>query len=665
MNLKPFIIMLASTLLPLGSSAQNVLPKPQQMTIRKGYFRLNSSALNIENKVGEMSDNVFVANWGKAARNQNINAKQTVRYERLSDPSPEAYQLHITADTLLIKAADKEGFMRAWQTIAQLTTKRGVACCDIADRPAYRWRGIMIDVSRHFFPIDFLKKQIDILAGYKINRLQLHLTDAEGWRMEIERYPRLTQLTAYRQQVGWHDWDDNGRRFCTKDSAGAYGGFYTQDELRQLVSYAAERGIAIVPEIEMPGHSGEVLTAYPELSCTHKSYGEADYCPGNIGTYDFLEHVLEEVMAVFPSHYIHIGGDEARKKAWPNCPLCQTKMKELGLTSVNDLQPYLISRISQFLKGHDRSIIGWDEITDNKLVPGSMVMVWRDAAKAHEAIEKGYDVVMTPIPYCYLNAYQDAPFTQPEAIGGYISLEKAYNYNPAEGLTNDERKHVAGLQGNLWTEYIVEPELAEYMLYPRTLAIAETGWNGTEKKDYAEFKQRAEQQLKWLKAQGVATFNLNKEYGERKEALKPMVHKAVGARITDNRRPEKDVSQLVDGKFAGWTFRNTKWTRFGAALGMDVTIDLGKETAISSVKADFMKSIYQDIFYPSQFSVEYSSDGNNYTMLTQQQPEPNDTGVPETTYYQWSGHAKARYLRLKASRADKSGLLFIDEIIVK
>lgn len=662
-NFKSLIIMTVSSVIPIGISAQTLLPKPQYVEWRRGVFATDDSrAIKMENAVGPDADNIYIPQWARGGSG----GEKVVRMEPLGGAaSPEAYRLHVTKDTLLVRADSRDGFLRAWQTIALLTTRKGVSCCDIADTPTYKWRGLMIDVSRHFFPIDFLKRQVDIMARFKLNRLQLHLADAEGWRMEIKRYPRLTGMTAYRPQIGWDDWHDHGSQYCDRDSAGAYGGFYTQDELRELVGYAAQRGVTIVPEIEMPGHSAEVLTAYPELSCTHEPYKQADYCPGNIGTYDFLEHVLEEVMAVFPSPYIHVGGDEARKKSWPSCPLCQKKMREIGTTSVNDLQTYLISRIGHWLNDHGRQLVGWDEIIDGDLAQGTMVTVWRDTQKAHEAISHGYDVVLTPEPYCYLDAYQDEPQSQPVAIGGYTPLRKTYDYVPGGDLPEDERKHVAGLQGNLWTEYIHTPEHVEYMLYPRALAIAETAWSGGEGKDYGDFKRRVEAELRQLRQEGVHPYDITREKGERKASLKPLSHKAVGASVTDNGNPKRNVATLTDGKLAGWTFRDSRWARFSGNDGMDITIDLGKVTSVSEVKADFLKSPNQYILRPSEMTIEASDDGKEFTEIDRQTCSPDDSGQPVMTWYSWKGRCRARYLRIKAKRTENRALLFCDEVVVR
>ncbi len=338
--------------------------------------------------------------WGKGR----ADAEMNIHVQALNGSiSPEAYRLHVSKDSIIISADTEIGVLRARQTLAQLTQGGRIRCCTIDDRPAYEWRGAMLDVSRHFLSIDFLKRHIDILAGYKINRLHLHLTDAAGWRMEIKKYPRLTEFAAWRPQENWKDWWFGERLYAEEGSAGAYGGYYTQEELRGLVEYAAERGMMIVPEIEMPAHSEEVLTAYPELSCTHEPYRQSDFCPGNPATYEFLENVLLEVMDVFPSEYIHIGGDEAGKASWRSCPLCQRKMAELGLEDVDELQAHLVAHMGRFLAEHGRKLIGWDEILDETLTEGSTVMVWRGIEIAGKAARMGYDVVLSPGSHCYFD----------------------------------------------------------------------------------------------------------------------------------------------------------------------------------------------------------------------------------------------------------------------
>lgn len=646
--MRTFLLSL-SLMVAATSAAQSLLPKPQQVVMRKGFFNRNGGVV--------------------------------VRQHLENAVSPEAYRLHITRDSLVISAASDEGFIRAKQTVAQLTTGQKVACCDIYDYPAYRWRGVMLDVSRHFFTIDHLKKQVSILATYKINRLHLHLTDGAGWRMEIKRYPLLTSFAAWRPQARWKDWAENGSRYCSEDSSAAYGGFYTQDQLRDLVSYAAERGVTIVPEIEMPGHSEEVLTAYPELSCTHEPYKQSDFCAGSIATYDFLENVLKEVIDVFPSKYIHVGGDEAAKKSWATCPLCQRKMRELG-TDVDGLQAYLIGRVGAWLNAHGRQLVGWDEIIrqdTNSLEPAArsekdVVMVWRGTEKAHEAIEAGNDVVLSPGKYCYFDQYQDDPHTLPEASGGYLPLEKVYSYVPGEDLPADEKSHVAGLQANVWAEYIPTAEHQEMMLYPRALAIAEIGWNGTAVKDYPEFRQRALWQVSLLRSHGVNAFDLAHERGNRKEALRPVRHKAKDAPVTYNKPfsaqyPASGASTLTDGQMGGWANNDGLWQGFIGDSCFDVTIDLGSAAghpvAIHEVSTDFMQCCGPWIFYPSSYTVSVSEDGKTFKTLTSQSFESKKTDLTETKLFTWKGTARARFIRVQATPSAFGGWLFADEIIVK
>ena len=647
--------------------AQNLLPKPQQVTMGKGVFS-TAGGVKVENQVGADAENIYTKAWNAKV---NDAAKRVVKFTKLANASsPEAYKLHVASDAIEISAASSEGFLRAWQTMEQLTTKKGIACCDIVDAPAYKWRGLMLDVSRHFFPISFLKKQIDVMSEYKFNRLHIHLTDAAGWRIEIKRYPRLNNFAAWRSGKLWKDWNANGNKYLEQGSEGAEGGYYTQDELRDLVKYAAERGITIVPEIEMPGHSEEVLTAYPELSCTHESYKQADFCPGNIGTYDFLENVLKEVMDIFPSHYIHVGGDEAAKKSWGSCALCQKKMKELGIDNVDGLQAHLISHMGKFLNEHGRQLVGWDEVIAGNLSKNTTVMVWRGTELAHEAIKHGYDVVMSPGAYCYFDMYQDAPGTQPVANGGFIPTEKVYSYVPGSDLPEAERNMITGVQANLWTEHIPTPEYAEYMLYPRALALAEIGWNGTKTKNYPEFKTRALAQVEHLKAEGVNPFELKKEIGERKEKMKPVQHKAVGAKVTYNHAynryyPAAGEQTLVDGNMGGWAHGDGRWQGFIGKDCFDVTIDLGKSTKISSVGTDFMQSSGPEIFYPSQYTVSVSEDGKNFTQVFDKKYESSKEPILNFKTLTWKGGKTARFIRVQAKPSSFGGWLFVDEIIVK
>ena len=670
------LLLLGMTAAPATSSAQNLIPMPRQVNWHKGSFSL-SRPYSVVNESGTKTLNP----WLDSICHRSSVTASTSHVVCLRDlrpgtakMNPEAYRLHITPDSLVVSAAGSEGFIRAAQTLQQLTDRQGrVASVDICDGPAYRWRGLMLDVSRHFFPMSFLKKQVDVMARYKFNRLHLHLTDAAGWRMEIKRYPRLTNFAAWRTDASWKTWWNDGKRhYAHEDSTGAYGGYYTQDELRSLVKYAAERGITIVPEIEMPAHSEEVLTAYPELSCTHVPYKQADFCPGSVATYDFLENVLKEVMDVFPSTEIHVGGDEAGKASWPTCPLCQQKMKELGLQNVDGLQAHLISHMGRFLEAHGRQLVGWDEVIAGNLNRNTTVMVWRGVDKAGEAIRHGYDVVLSPGAYCYLDSYQDAPRTQPEAIGGYLTLEKVYGYVPGEGLTAEEKTHIKGVQGNLWTEYVPTPEHAEYMLYPRALALAEIGWNGTEHKDYGEFRQRALAEVKLLRTEEhVNAFDLSHEVGERKERCTTVKHKALGAKVTYNLPYHEYYAadgdgSLTDGKRGGWANNDGRWQGFIKGKRFDVTLDLGRVEKVKEVSSDFMQACGPEIYYPSAYIVSLSTDGEHFTEVYRHSEKSEKTIQPDIRTYAWKGRpTAARYIRVQALPSDFGGWVFTDEVVVR
>ena len=655
-------------------SAQHLLPIPQHYTAGKGTLKSDAPACIITDRA--TLDRVATADY------------------TLAD---EGYTLTVTPDGCEVKANGELGRFRAAQTLRQLRDGKGnTVCCTIEDRPAYPWRGAMLDVSRHFFSLDFVKKQIDVLSYYKINRLHLHLTDAAGWRMEIKRYPRLTGLGAYRTFDSWKTWWDGRpehggvndplrRKYVEEGRPEACGGFYTQDELRDLVQYAAARGVTIIPEIEMPAHSEETLTAYPELSCTHEPYKQADFCPGSVATYDFLEHVLEEVMAVFPSRYIHIGGDEAAKASWADCPRCRQKMEELGIWSaaeseraneaqLHKLQAHLVAHMGRFLQQHDRQLIGWDEVIDEHLSKNTTVMVWRNADFAADAVRNGYDVILSPGSHCYLDGYQDAPNREPEAMGGYTPLEKVYSFVPGESLTEDERAtHVKGVQGNLWTEYVPTEEHVEHMLYPRMLALAEIGWNGTAKKDYANFRQRVVKETQRLHEAGVSAFDITKEIGNRKEYATPVRHKAIGAKVTYNAPYNTTAyaaagdATLTDGLRGSWSYGDKRWQGFieGGDHRFDVTLDLGKKTAIRSVATDFMQMCGPEIYYPEDYVVSVSADGVNYSELGRMHHESQKTVNPDVITFVAKGAATARYIRIQATASAFGGWLFADEVVVK
>ena len=407
-----------------------------------------------------------------------------------------AYWLEVGKTGVKIVAADGEGVFYARQSLKMLASlDSSVTCCTILDWPRFRYRGIMLDESRNYQGKDFVIKQLDMMALLKMNRFHFHLVDNPGWRLQIDAFPRLTQLTAWRPEPDFWDWEKNevGGDFLEEGTPGAYGGYYTKQDIAEILAFAAERHIEVIPEIEMPGHNYETRAAYPELACSlppAERPDEWELCPGKESTYEFLEKVLLEVFDLFPSEYVHIGGDEAGKRNWERCPDCQARMKAEGLESVEQLQSYLIKRMERFAHEHGRRIIGWDEILEGGLAPDATVMSWRGTEGGLRAIAEGHDVIFTPTTHYYLDYYQDADQYRP--TGRYQPLENVYAFDPTEvGVSDADAHHVLGVQGNLWTEWVHEAWHAEMMLYPRAFAIAETGWSPAARKDYPDFERRA------------------------------------------------------------------------------------------------------------------------------------------------------------------------------
>lgn len=588
--------------------------------------------------------------------------------------SPEGYVLEVGRESVSLKALSDAGLFYGIKTLLQLAEQGegNIQASVVRDEPRFPYRGIMIDVSRHFRSKEFIKKQIALLSAFKINRLHLHLTDAAGWRLEIDKYPRLTEFAAWRKQETWKDWGANGQQYCEQSDPGASGGYYTKEDIREILEYARLHCVTVIPEIEMPSHSEEVLAAYPELSCSGKPYKHSDFCVGNDKIFEFLENVLSEVIDLFPSHYIHIGGDEAGKASWKTCSLCQARMKKEGLKDVDELQSYLIHRIERFLNSKGRSLLGWDEILDGGLAPNATVMSWRGEAGGIRAVKAGHRAVMTPGEYCYFDGYQDAPFSQPEAIGGYLPLSKVYEYNPVpDSLTASERSLIEGVQANVWAEYIVTDEHFEYMLYPRAFALAEVAWTQPDQKSWESFRTRVLDLIPKMKENGYDCFDFSKEIGNRREALQPIEHMAVGKKVQFNipywsGYPANGEKTLNDGLRGGWNYNDKRWLGFVKGNEMDVVVDLGTDTIIHSVAADFMQICGPYVYMPKQVVISVSSDNKEFTELKEINHEVVKDDAVSFKNFGWSGETSARYVRFQAFPADIAGaVLFTDEIVVK
>lgn len=476
----------------------------------------------------------------------------------------EGYHLSVLPDRIIVKAPSGAGIFYGVQSIYQLMpmagnklTKIAIPAVAITDKPRFEWRGLMLDVGRYFYPVDYIKRYIDYLAMHKMNTFHWHLTEDHGWRIEIKKYPKLTEIGSKRlgTQTGHkkEDWDNT-----------PHEGFYTQDQIREVVAYASERYVNIIPEIEMPGHTLAALVAYPALSCTGGPFKmplrwgiqEDVYCAGNEQTFQFLEGVLSEVADLFPSPIIHIGGDESPKTRWKDCPKCQARIKAEGLKDEHELQSYFIRRIENFLLTKNKRIIGWDEILEGGLAPNATVMSWRGVEGGIAAAKQHHDVVMTPSPFMYLDYYQGDPALEPVAIGGLLTLEKVYSYEPVPAqLSAYEAKFIKGVQGNVWTEFIHSPEKADYMTFPRAAAIAEVGWTPPGLKDWNDFKRRMETQYRRYDAMGM-NYAKSAYHVQQEVTIDSVAKTATVSFKTDSYDPQ--IYYTLDGKAP--TLKSLKYT---------------------------------------------------------------------------------------------------------
>ena len=685
-----FLLFAAAVSMPVA--AQNIIPQPENISLLKGQFKLNKGTKIVTNLTG--SDfkvlNQYTSEvlkhplaYAKNPSKQGVfrlickgTAKQAA--QAMDSVRLQGYELEVTPKGITIQALTPTGLFYGLQTLRQLEKDGQIACVKVKDAPRFAYRGLMIDCSRHFWSKDFLKKQLDAMAYFKLDRFHWHLTDGGGWRMEVKQYPRLTEETAYRTESDWTKWwngknrqysPDPRRLVCWK-GMNIHGGYYTQDDIKEIVDYAAARHITIIPEIEMPGHSDEVVYAYPELSCTGKPYTQSDLCVGKEQTYTFMENVLKEVMQLFPSKYIHIGGDEAERRTWKTCPDCQRVMKDYHLKDVAELQSHFTHRIERFLNDNGRKLLGWDEIMEGTLAPNAAVMSWRGTEAGLTAAKSGHHVVMAPQEFCYLNMYQDDPMTEPKAQGGYTRLEKTYNYDPIPAAYKGTslEKYIDGVQGCVWTEFIEKPDHLEYMIYPRLLALAETGWT-KQRTGYADFRQRVITATDALKRAGYNAFDIRKEKGARPESRSIVQHEALGKPVTylgryaEKYRAEGD-STLTNGLRGDWGYLEGRWQGFIDSTGVDVVVDMGKVTDIRDVRVDFMH-LYESVIYtPETIELMVSDDGKDFKTIDTVRPGIKASEDYLVYPYKWKGDVKGRYVRVKALSREKGAWIFTDEIIV-
>ncbi len=525
--LRSIPIIMHLTIFPIMITAHeiSIIPRPVKVVDGKGVFSFNkNTSVVIEGDFKQLSaiaslcmDGICTCTGTEMVlkkipitkKLKNVIILKLLKCNK--DDDQEGYRLTVGTNRITVESIAPAGIFYGIQSLLQLIPKEkqgsefAIPAVSIEDRPRFKWRGMHLDVSRHFFPKEFIKTYIDMLAMHKMNVFHWHLTDDQGWRIEIKKYPELTGVSAWRvDRENISEWNfRDGQRNGEKAT---YGGFYTQDEIKNIVQYAQKRFITIVPEIEMPGHTKAVLAAYPRFSCTGgpftipagRYWPITDiYCAGNDSTFQFLQDVLNEVIALFPGKYIHIGGDEANHKEWKKCTKCQNRIKSEGLRDEQELQSYFIKRVEKFLKSKNRKLIGWDEILEGGLSPEATVMSWRGTRGGIAAAREGHDVVMTPGSHCYFDYYQGNTGLEPLAIGGYLPLSTVYSFEPVpDSLSTIEAKHVLGAQGNVWTEYIATPAHVQYMTLPRMAAMAEVVWSPKEERNWQDFSSRIENIMK-------------------------------------------------------------------------------------------------------------------------------------------------------------------------
>lgn len=621
--------------LSLFTNAQqeiNIIPKPVSLQVSEGNFvidhntSLKYDANRKDLKAAAMFFTSYINHISGISLPANIHKSKSIefRIQKTGEIGDEGYLLKVTQDAITITANTKKGVVYAMQTIFQTlpairtNAVLQVPCMQVKDFPRFRWRGMHLDVSRHFFSPELVKEYIDLLAMYKMNTFHWHLTDDQGWRIEIKKYPKLTSVAAWRPDEG-PSWVSRSEKYIS--GLPTYGGFYTQTQIKEIIRYAEERNITIVPEIEMPGHSAAAIAAYPFLSCSQQpqpamtggNYANITsvYCVGNDSVFTFLENVLTEVMELFPSKYIHIGGDEVDKTSWENCAKCQALKNKLGLKNEDELQSYFIKRIEKFIVSKHRKMIGWDEILEGGLAPEATVMSWRGESGGIAAAKMKHDVVMSPGKPLYFDHYQADPSTEPVAFGGFNTLKMVYDYDPVpKELENGYEQYILGAQANLWTENISTALHAEYMMLPRMLALAEVDWTPKEEKNWNNFNERLQYHFKRFGQSGV-----NYSPGNLTPEIKPFIQngKLYATLFTEiyNGR----IYYSTDGSDpspSGKLYTNPIQIDSSVTLKAITVVNgrvLSKTVAQQSFEMD--KATGKNVVYANPVSRNYSADGPN------------------------------------------------------
>jgi len=622
-----------------------IIPKPMSLVVLKGNFVLDQNTQLVNSAKNKQTDGAIVFFMEYLKKNngidiQNTKAKGTkivFKLEEISTIGDEGYVLDVTPTEIVVKANSPKGHFYAVQSLIQLvpvnkSTTVQIPCLTAIDYPRFGWRGMMLDCSRHFWKVDMVKQYIDLLAAYKMNTLHWHLTDDQGWRIEIKKYPKLTEIGGTRNGTIIGHFPGTG-----SDNVPVQG-YYTQEQVKEIVAYAAQRNVMVIPEIEMPGHSSAAIAAYPELSCfptektnfkddkvanktleeakngrlkfVQETFGVFDdvYAPTEY-TFKFLQDVLDEVMPLFPSKYIHIGGDECPKNSWKRSEFCQNLIKEKGLKNEHELQSYFIQRMEKYINSKGKTIIGWDEILEGGLAPNAAVMSWRGEKGGIEAAKMGHYVVMTPNGPLYFDHYQGDPETEPLAIGGFNTLKKVYAYEPIPAeLDENDAKYILGSQANVWTEYIPTESQLQYMILPRMLALSEAVWSPKGQRNWDDFYSRLQPHLEGFKKRGI-----NYSNGNLKVTIKTVAQaKGILIKLTSE-KPDGVIYYTTDG--SNPTTSSNKYEKpFQISSSLTVKAALAINGVFPQMKPAeqsiiFNKAIGKKVSYNVPPSVYYPANG--------------------------------------------------------
>ena len=613
-----------------------IIPKPSQSSILPGKTNLKiiktitlSNNSKAEISCGELFQNFFSKFASLPIVKEDSSIINTILIELNSslDIKNEGYSLNVGKNNSIeLKASTSSGLFYGFQTFRQLcdpeleknvTKDLFIQNCEILDMPKFEYRGMHLDVSRHFFDVNFIKTYLDMISFHKMNVFHWHLTDDNGWRIEIDKYPELTKTAAWRvdrRHEPWKEWSP-----IKKNEKATYGGFYTKEEIKEVIKYASDRHIKVIPEIEMPGHTSEVFSAYPELSCNGKyipvnpgSYWpNLDiFCAGNDSVFTFLENVLDEVIELFPSNYIHIGGDEAEKTNWKKCSKCQNRIKKEGLKNEAELQSWFIKRIEKFVLSKKRDLVGWDEILDGGLAKSATVMSWRGIKGGVEAAKLGHDVIMCPVTHCYFDYYQSDPEKAPKAFGGLITLKKVYSFEPVPKELPKEKEHlILGGQGNLWTEYVQNNKIAQYRVLPRMTALSEVLWSSSPNRSYENFYKRLLQLQKrfdvfdWHYSKGSYDLKIEASRNKQSNELKVNI---------SSEKPGESIYYTLDNSnptIHSYEYRKPILLNKSSVIKAALFINNKIAGKILNRTFNFHKAIGKSIHYNKKYSDRYTGSG--------------------------------------------------------